>query len=68
MVIRKSLILAVIGASAIGLAAVAEEAQQGSLRRATLQTGEFPPGYETVMIVAQMEPGKCSGWHLHPRP
>ena len=66
MVIWKSLILAVIGASAIGLAAVAEEAQQGSLRRATLQTGEFPPGYETVMIVAQMEPGKCSGWHTHP--
>jgi hypothetical protein len=54
MVIRKSLILTVIGGSAIGLAAVAEEAQHGSLKRATLPTGEFPPDYETVMIVAQM--------------
>jgi hypothetical protein len=58
-------ILTVIGASAIGLAAVAEDAQHGSLKRATLQTGEFPQGYERVMIVAQMEPGKCSGWHAH---
>jgi quercetin dioxygenase-like cupin family protein len=66
MVIWKRLALVVIAAPAVGLAAVAEEAQQGSLKRATLQTGEFPPGYETVMIVAQMEPGKCSGWHTHP--
>ena len=66
MVIWKTLVLAAIAAPAIGFAAAAEEAQQGSLKRATLQTGEFPPGYETVMIVAQMEPGKCSGWHTHP--
>jgi quercetin dioxygenase-like cupin family protein len=66
MVIWKTLVLAAIAAPVIGFAALAEEAQQGSLKRATLQTGEFPPGYETVMIVAQMEPGKCSGWHTHP--
>ncbi|HXP42808.1 MAG TPA: cupin domain-containing protein [Candidatus Acidoferrales bacterium] len=66
MVIRKTAVLIMIVASAIGLAAAAEEAQQGPLKRATLQTGAFPPGYETVMIIAQMEPGKCSGWHTHP--
>jgi quercetin dioxygenase-like cupin family protein len=66
MVIWKTLVLTAIAAPVIGFAAMAEEAQQGSLKRATLQTGEFPPGYETVMIVAQMEPGKCSGWHTHP--
>ncbi|WGD55152.1 cupin domain-containing protein [Bradyrhizobium sp. CB1650] len=66
MVIRKRLVLSAIGVSAIALAAVADEAQKGSLKRATLQTGEFPPGYETVMIIAQMAPGKCSGWHTHP--
>ena len=54
--IWKALLLTVFVAPAIGLAAVSEETQQGSLKRATLQTGEFPPGYETVMIVAQMEP------------
>ena len=66
MVTWKSLLLITIVAPAVGLAAIAEEAQQGSLKRATLQTGEFPPGYETVMIIAKMEPGECSGWHTHP--
>jgi quercetin dioxygenase-like cupin family protein len=63
---RKRLAFVLIAASLVGVVAAAEEAQRGSLKRATLQTGEFPPGYETVMIVAQMEPGKCSGWHTHP--
>jgi quercetin dioxygenase-like cupin family protein len=66
MAIWKSVVSVAVAASVIGLAAAAEQAQQGSLKRATLQTGEFPPGYETVMIIAQMEPGKCSGWHTHP--
>ncbi len=66
MVTWKTPIVALIAVSAIGAAAVAQQVQQGSLKRATLQTGEFPPGYETVMIVAEMEPGKCSGWHTHP--
>jgi quercetin dioxygenase-like cupin family protein len=66
MVIWRTLLLAAVIAPAIGLAAVAEEVQQGSLKRAALQTGEFPPGYETVMIIAQMQPGECSGWHTHP--
>ena len=59
-------VLAVMAASAIGVAAVAEQAQQGILKRTTLQTGDFPPGYETVMVIAEMEPGECSGWHTHP--
>lgn len=59
-------VLAVVAASAIGVAAVAEQAQQGALKRTTLQTGDFPPGYETVMVIAEMEPGECSGWHTHP--
>ena len=66
MVSRKAVVPAALAGSVVALAAVADEAQQSSLKRATLQTGEFPPGYETVMIVAQMEPGKCSGWHTHP--
>jgi quercetin dioxygenase-like cupin family protein len=66
MVIWKTLVLAATAVSAVGIAAVAEQAQQGSLKRTTLQTGEFPPGYETVMIIAEMQPGECSGWHTHP--
>jgi quercetin dioxygenase-like cupin family protein len=66
MVIRKFLVFAVIAASAIGFSADAQQAGQDSLKRKTLQTGDFPQGYETVMVIAEMEPGECSGWHTHP--
>ena len=66
MITRKGITLALIAVSAIGVAAAAQQTPQGPLKRATLQTGEFPPSYETVMIIAEMEPGKCSGWHTHP--
>ena len=66
MVTWKTSLLVATAVSAIAVAAVAEQASQGSLKRTTLQTGEFPPGYETVMIIAQMQPGECSGWHTHP--
>ena len=66
MVTWKALVIAAIAAHAIGGAAVAEEAQQGPLKRTTLQIGDFPPGYETVMVIAEMQPGNCSGWHTHP--
>ena len=59
-------VIAASAASAVGVAAVAQQAQQGLLKRAVLQTGDFPPGYETVMVIAEMEPGSCSGWHTHP--
>ena len=62
----KSVVLVVIAASAVGVAAVGQQAQQGLLKRATLQTGDFPAGYETVMVIAEMKPGNCSGWHTHP--
>jgi hypothetical protein len=65
-----NLVRTVIGASvivvAVAVAAIAQQPQQGALKRATLQTGDFPAGFETVMVIAQMEPGECSGWHTHP--
>jgi quercetin dioxygenase-like cupin family protein len=64
------LVRAVIGASfivvAVAVAAIAQQPQQSALKRATLQTGDFPLGFETVMVIAQMDPGECSGWHTHP--
>lgn len=66
MVTWKTLALVVTTISGIAVAAFAEQAQQGSLKRTALQIGEFPPGYETVMIIAEMKPGECSGWHTHP--
>jgi quercetin dioxygenase-like cupin family protein len=66
MVTWKSILFALIAVPAVGAVAVAQQAQQGSLERTTLQTGDFPPGYETLMVVAVMQPGQCSGWHTHP--
>lgn len=62
----KTLVLTAVVAPAIVAAAVAQQAQQGPLKRTILQTGDFPPGYETVMVIAEMETGNCSGWHTHP--
>ena len=35
-------------------------------KRATVQSIDFPPGYETLMVIAGLEPGKCTGRHTHP--
>jgi quercetin dioxygenase-like cupin family protein len=66
MVTWKPVVLVTIAASAIAIAAMAEHAQQSLLKRARLQTGDFPAGYQTVMVIAEMAPGDCSGWHTHP--
>jgi len=34
--------------------------------RTPLQTIDFPPGYETVAVIAELEPGSCTGRHAHP--
>jgi len=67
MPIVRTMFNAAIIAFAVGMAAAAQQTSpQDSLKRKSLQTGEFPPGYETVMVIAEMEPGRCSGWHTHP--
>ena len=32
----------------------------------TLETIDFPPGYQTVMGLAEIVPGTCGGRHTHP--
>ena len=49
--------------SGIGLAPVI--AQEG-VKRAPLGTIDFPTGYQTVMGLATVAPGTCSGRHTHP--
>ncbi len=34
--------------------------------RTPLQTIDFPPGYETVSVIAELEPGQCTSRHAHP--
>src|ERR1700722_9609627 len=66
MMTWKTLLFTAIAVPAIGIAAPAQQARQGPLKRTVLQMGDFPPGYQTVMVIAEMEPGACSGWHTHP--
>jgi len=35
-------------------------------KRTPLQTIEFPPGYETVAVIAELKSGECTGRHGHP--
>jgi hypothetical protein len=56
----------VVAAPTILAGAIAQQAQQDSLKRTMLQTGDFPAGYETVMVIAEMKLGNCSGWQTHP--
>src|SRR5262245_18635797 len=41
-------------------------AQQGGIKRTPLGTIEFPPGFTTVTVIAELAPGICSGRHTHP--
>lgn len=34
--------------------------------RTTLQTIDFPQGYETMAVIAELEPGGCTSRHAHP--
>jgi quercetin dioxygenase-like cupin family protein len=35
-------------------------------QRTVLQTIAFSPGYEILSVVAELEPGQCTGRHSHP--
>ena len=35
-------------------------------KRTLLQTIDFPPGYETVSVIAELESDNCTGRHTHP--
>jgi len=50
---------AIIFLAATGASALAQE-------RTALQTIDFPPGYETEMVIAELAPGSCTGQHSHP--
>jgi quercetin dioxygenase-like cupin family protein len=52
--------------AAITAPGVVAIAQQDGLKRTPLQTVDFPPGYEVVSVIAEVEPGNCSGRHTHP--
>jgi quercetin dioxygenase-like cupin family protein len=56
--------LAVFSATIILLAATGSNSL--AQKRTPLQTIDFPTGYETVRVIAELEPGSCTGRHTHP--
>ena len=50
----------------VATTAIAQQAKPDTFRRTPLQTVDFPPGYETVSVIAEMPSGTCTGWHTHP--
>jgi quercetin dioxygenase-like cupin family protein len=56
--------LAVFSAAIILFAATASSSL--AQKRTPLQTIEFPPGYETVVVIAELKSGECTGRHGHP--
>ena len=35
-------------------------------KRTVLQSIDFPAGYEILSVIAELEPGQCTGRHSHP--
>jgi quercetin dioxygenase-like cupin family protein len=62
----KTLTFVAVSFSVIAVSGFAEQTQQSALKRTTLQSFDFPPGYETVSVIAEIAPGNCSGRHTHP--
>jgi len=56
--------LIIMAISIIGMSSAAM-AQEG-VKRTTLGTRDFPPGYQTVQGLAEVAKGTCSGRHTHP--
>ena len=61
-----TLVSAAIAAPVIVVTAIAQQAQPDAFKRTTLQTIDFPPGYETVSVIAELKSGNCTGQHTHP--
>jgi len=55
---------AVFSTAIILLAATAGSAV--AQKRTVLQSIDFPAGYEILSVIAELEPGKCTGRHAHP--
>ena len=52
--------------SVIFLASTGALAQQAGIKRTPLQKADFPDGYSTVTVSAELAPGASAGRHTHP--
>ena len=66
MMARTICVVPVVATLLVVTAAIAQQAKPEAFRRTTLQTVDFPPGYETVSVIAELPSGSCTGRHTHP--
>jgi len=66
MMTRTIGVVPVVATLLVVTAAIAQQAKPEAFRRTTLQTVDFPPGYETVSVIAELPSGSCTGRHTHP--
>lgn len=55
---------AVLSTAIILLAAITGSAV--AQQRTVLQTIDYPQGYQILSVIAELEPGQCTGRHAHP--
>ena len=55
---------AVVSTAIILLAAIAGSAV--AQQRTVLQTIDYPAGHQILSVIAELEPGQCTGRHAHP--
>ena len=59
-------VFAVLVTLGVVTTSVAQQAKPTAFKRTTLQTVDFPPGFETVSVIAELPSGNCTGRHTHP--
>ena len=62
---RKTLLIGLAVVTAVAATSIAM-AQQGGIKRTPLQKVEFPKGYNTITVIAEIQPGGTAGRHTHP--
>jgi quercetin dioxygenase-like cupin family protein len=55
-----------LGLSIVAFACTGALAQQAGIKRTPLQKVDFPDGYSTVTVSAELAPGASAGRHTHP--
>src|ERR1700733_376941 len=65
---RKTMLKRILVTAAVvaPIVIVSASAQQPAITRTPLQTVDFPPGYQTVSVIAEIAPSPCIGRHTHP--
>jgi quercetin dioxygenase-like cupin family protein len=66
MMVRTIGVVSIVVTLLVVPAAIAQEAKPDTFRRTTLQTVDFPSGYDTVSVIAELPSGSCTGRHTHP--